>query len=252
VESGIKIGKFLSESRGLLPGGEPFKAWVERECGCSISSAYNYISAFENFGECPNLDCIELSAMYELTKNKSAKKAALEMAKRGKIVTLKIAKELVSKNKAKSNGKPVEVTVSIPQAGKESARATEPENGKQTRSQTVAAPAADSETEETETPRNGSPTEGDSQPTDTCPVCAGKKWVEGKFGWECKKCSHIHSEPAGDPDEQRIKDQRSKTVKTAEALLREFDDLNVICPNKNHTEAIRLTKAGLKLAKEWK
>jgi rubredoxin len=153
-----------------------------------------------------------------------------------------------------SNGKPVEVavTVSNGKAGKESARATEPENGKQTRSQTVAAPAADSETEETETPRNGSPTEGGSQPTDTCPVCAGKKWQQGKFGWECKKCSHIHSECVGDPDEQRIKDQRSKTVKTAEALLREFDDLNVICPNKNHTESIRLTKAALELAKEWK
>jgi hypothetical protein len=101
-----------------------------------------------------------------------ARKEAMRLAEKGTTITHEIAKNLVKKHKDKElNGKAVEVVVSV----SESARATEPENGKQTRSQTVAAPAADSEetvdmgfpiseTEpETETPRNGSPKEGDSK-----------------------------------------------------------------------------------------
>jgi hypothetical protein len=51
---------------------------------------------------------------------------------------------------------------------------------------------------------------------------------------------------------QRIKDQRSLAVKTCEALQRAIDDLNVIFPHKNNSEAVRLAKLVLELVKGWK
>lgn len=86
-----------------------------------------------------------------------------------------------------------------------------------------------------------------------CPNCAGSKWKEGEDGVLCAKCRHPHGEPAGDVDEERSKTQRQKTVKTAEALLRAFDDLHLLAPNNGqHKKAIDDTKRLLKTAKEWK
>ena len=86
-----------------------------------------------------------------------------------------------------------------------------------------------------------------------CPNCAGSKWKEGEDGVLCAKCRHPHGEPAGDVDEERSKTQRQKTVKTAEALLRAFDDLHLLAPNNGqHKKAIDDTKQLLKTAKEWK
>ena len=85
-----------------------------------------------------------------------------------------------------------------------------------------------------------------------CPNCAGDKWKQDEDGAHCAKCYHPHGEPAGDVDAERIATQRAKTVKTAEALLRAFDDLNLLLPHDAYNDAIKDTKSALRIAKGWK
>lgn len=85
-----------------------------------------------------------------------------------------------------------------------------------------------------------------------CPACAGTKWIETDDGIACEKCRHPYGEPAGDTDEERLKTQRQKTVKTIEALMRAFDDLQTMSAKPEHDEAVRSCKTLLKLAKGWK
>lgn len=92
---------------------------------------------------------------------------------------------------------------------------------------------------------NGKPDHG------KCPNCGGSKWTDDN-GLACAKCHHPHGEPVGDVDEDRVSIQRSKTVKTVEALMRAFDDLNFLSSKPRvHGEAIRLCKAALVIAREW-
>lgn len=95
----------------------------------------------------------------------------------------------------------------------------------------------------------------DPEPADfgTCPNCAGTKWDTDDDGnVDCAKCSHPWGEAAGDADDDRVKTQRQKTVKTAEALMRAFDDLQVMKARAEHDEAIQGCKRLLALAKGWK
>jgi len=85
-----------------------------------------------------------------------------------------------------------------------------------------------------------------------CPNCAGTKWTEDEDGAFCRKCNHPWGEPTGGVDEQRIADQRSKTIKTAEALLRAFDDLNMLLPKPEHGDAEKTCKRLVKVARAWK
>jgi len=105
-------------------------------------------------------------------------------------------------------------------------------------------------------PRQGAQTQheaGDTQEDlGACPNCRKTDWEEDEDGWSCAKCHHPHGEPAGDVDKDRVATQRQKTVKTAEALLRAFDDLNEMLPKAEHAEAIQLCKSALRLAKGWK
>lgn len=87
-----------------------------------------------------------------------------------------------------------------------------------------------------------------------CPNCAGKRWKKQEDGATvCKKCGHSHGEPVGERDLDRIGDQRAVTVKTVEAAIRAFDDLNMLQAKPDeHTEAIASCKFLLKTAKGWK
>ncbi len=86
----------------------------------------------------------------------------------------------------------------------------------------------------------------------TCPNCGGKKWTEDEFGATCAKCNQPHGEPVGDQDEGRIGTERAKTVKTVEALMRAFDDLNRMLARPEHVEAMASCKFLLKTARAWK
>lgn len=85
-----------------------------------------------------------------------------------------------------------------------------------------------------------------------CPNCAGTKWdTDDEGNVDCAKCHHPYGEPAGDVDEDRIKTQRSKTIKTVEALMRAFDDLQVMKARPEHDEAIKVCKSLLTIIKRW-
>ena len=99
--------------------------------------------------------------------------------------------------------------------------------------------------------------EGGSNPPATadygkCPNCAGTKWTADEFGATCAKCHQPHGEPSGGADEDRVDIQRSKTIKTCEALMRAFDDLNMLLAKPDHPDAIAQCKFLLTIAREWK
>jgi uncharacterized ParB-like nuclease family protein len=99
------------------------------------------------------------------------------------------------------------------------------------------------------------PVNEDAEPTQDygkCPNCAGFKWIDDEDGVFCAKCRHPYGEPTGGVDEDRISTQRSKTIKTVEALMRAFDDLNLLLAKPEHKEAIATCKVLLKTAKGWK
>ena len=96
--SGLAMGQILSEAHELFKE-KSFREWVPVECGCCVRSAYRYISAYAEFGQCDNLSHIELSAMYALTNNEKAKKKALKLADKGVKVTHAMAQQLVKESK---------------------------------------------------------------------------------------------------------------------------------------------------------
>jgi hypothetical protein len=102
------------------------------------------------------------------------------------------------------------------------------------------------------------PRSGKDKPRDLgkCPNCAGTKWNEGEFGeLTCSKCNHPHGEPVGDRDApgSTADVQRAKLVKTVEALMRAFDDMNLIIPRFNdHKEVIASCKVLLTKARAWR
>lgn len=59
------------------------------------------------------------------------------------------------------------------------------------------------------------------------------------------------SEP-DEPDTGKVATQRSKTVKTVEALMRAFDDLNGMVPKQYHKATIESCKRLLQTARDWK
>lgn len=103
-------------------------------------------------------------------------------------------------------------------------------------------------------PASPGPATGEAADVDygTCPNCQGKKWDADEFGVSCSKCHHPHGEPVGNADEDKLGTQRAKTVKTVEALMRAFDDLNRMVAKSGHKEAIESCKHLLGIAKGWK
>lgn len=248
VESGIEMGRLLAGARELCGSGKAFGEWVQRECGHSLRSAYNYIAAYENFGSCANFAQLELSAMYALTKNEQAKKRALKLADKGIKVTHDIAKQLVADANEKveeSDDEPVEeVAEEADEAESDVAVESEPDSD-----EIIDVEAAANPSSQSPPPREPS---AESVDYGVCPNCKGKKWTVDEFGVNCAKCNHPHGEPLGDVDEQRIREQRSKTIKTVEAAMRAFDDLQEMRPNSVHGDSIALCKQLLGMAKGWK
>jgi len=85
-----------------------------------------------------------------------------------------------------------------------------------------------------------------------CPNCRANKWTDEGDGLACDSCHHPYGVEAGDVDDDQIKTQKSKTVKTVEALQRAFDDLNAMLARVEHDEAMRMCKELLGIAKGWK
>lgn len=229
----IKYGEILHGAQQVLADHSDgvFSAWLE-SVGVTRSSAYNAIAAYVGFGSCPNLDNLEVSAMYALASNEKAKKKALKLADKGIKVTHAMAKRLIAESAPKPDPEPEEEPDDAPESPE---TAHEPDTGFE--------PLEDEEDaqDDAETPDYGK-----------CPNCGRTDWEEDDEGVSCAKCHHPHGEPAGDVDASEIATQRRKTIKTAEALMRAFDDLHHLCPKANHESIIDKCKVLLKLAKGWK
>lgn len=240
VEVVLEIGRMLCESQKILGNEKSFKSFVENECKFSIRSAYNYMAAHRNFGKCASGARIDVGAMNELAKSDAAVKKAIKIAESGKTVTQSKAKELVAECKPDSPKTAPKPTPSQPDSA--------PLEGKDDSTEAQA-------TDEAQETDNRPPRNGRDKPVDrgACPNCRGTKWTEDEDGWACSRCHHPWGvETGGDVDEQRIKDQRSKTVKTGEALMRAFDDLQGMIPNSKHKATIDSCKALIQTAKDWR
>ena len=222
AQSGLDMGRMLSEARELC-GSKGFPSWVAAECGYSVATAYNYISAHDQFGAIPTVGMIELSAMYALTKSEPAKKKALGLAAKGIAVTQAMAKKFVKALKA-------------PKAPKSPPK-----------------PSGDDSTDSTDEVIEVAVTDVEAPGTGICPCCGKDKWEnEDGDGFACVSCRHPWGEPVGDRDEKLFRTQRSKLVKTAEAGQRAVDDLNRISPGEDYKEAVQLTRRLVEIGKGWK
>lgn len=235
TKSGMEIGKILSEAKEMLDDDTCFAEWVQSEFGISKSSAYNAITAHKNFGDFPSSWKIEDSAMAVLAPNLEATRTAKKMAAAGKFVTKKIALQLVGK-KAPATPR---IAAQPIEEGEFTVVTTATEAPQEDSPQAPAPPAP--------------PKKGKAPPIDRgkCPNCRNDKWTEGDDGWACSKCHHPHGVETGGPDENQVSRRRGLTIKTVEAAMREFDDLQALSFNSRHGEAIRMCKALLTIAKEW-
>lgn len=244
VESALAIGKELIHALAKLPEGSRV-SWLERECGVSKSAAYNYMAIYKAFGEFPHCGNYEVSAMVTLAANSTATKTSKKMASQGILITNKVAKKLLD---AKPKAPRIEAAPVIEDAEFEVVRH---DSGPSESTE------ADSPKDEPTAPPNPVPPKPPVAEKDygTCPNCAGTKWTTDDDGTACSRCHHPHGEPVGDKDDddaERAKIQRAKTVKTVEALMRAFDDLQLLIPlSRVHDEALAGCKVLLKLAKGW-
>lgn len=233
----VELGEACHNANELLAGKGregKFKPWVEIILGISKSSAYDAMNVYERAQEFPCIATYPHTVAVLLSKPDvpdSAIKAFQKQVDKGHKPTIAGAKQAVDGKKC-----PEFRTL-------------------------VAEPVAETVVAETETANSEEQPESEStdntavQPNPDlgkCPVCAGTKWKETEKGIVCAKCGHAHGEAVGDVDDQRVSDQRSKTVKTVEALMRAFDDLNLMLPKPQHGAAIERCKSLLTWARDWK
>lgn len=214
IQHAVAAGELLLKVKSLVPHGE-FKKWVEQFCDFSYDVANGYMSL-------------------------QRKLASLSKMERAPL--LNTASSITSLQKLL---KPKENSKSSPRSS--------PTSGFSTSAETAEKPAADEPESEPEI-KAETEQEPEAEPEpDKCPNCCGTKWKEDEDGKFCAKCNHPYGEPAGDVDDKRIGDMRSKTIKTVEAAIRAFDDLHTLKPKSaEHKEAVAGCKVLLKLARAWK
>lgn len=103
INAGMTVGKHVAEAHSLLAGNGrdgKFTEWVNKVCGFSRRSAYNYMLAFQRFDGCEGIDFISQDALYALSGPDTppqAVKEAMKLAGKGQRVDVKAAKNLLLK-----------------------------------------------------------------------------------------------------------------------------------------------------------
>jgi hypothetical protein len=237
VDRAILTGELLGKWKELLPHGK-FEKFVDTHFEGSSRTARAYMLAAQRLSELSNR---QRTAILEQESSISGLLDALKPKRQG-------VDDPIS-DKGKPGGAGTPSTTTPPRSGPASGEAADSSNdsGKDVRTS-----GTKPQDHDPRPPRNGKAGPGVSQDYGKCPNCASTKWTEDEFGVSCAKCHHPHGEPTGGADEDRIGDQRSKTVKTADALMRAFDDLNTLLAKAEHTEAIASCKFLLKTARNWK
>ena len=103
ADAGMEIGKAVATAHSILAkDGKDgrFSEWVEAECGFSRATAYNYMNAWQRFGNCPTVGQFDSVALYDLASPNTpepAVKEAIKLADKGVKITRVKAKELLDK-----------------------------------------------------------------------------------------------------------------------------------------------------------
>jgi hypothetical protein len=263
-EAGKGVGEIICSAHEELAGkgrDGKFKSWVEAQ-GLSIQHAYDLMYVFERSKKYPVIMSFPPTVAYLLSAPSVSDAAIKEFEKqtdKGVKPTVASAKETIERFKISEKGKPGGVAASSD---------TRPAS-----SDPVTGEAADSSGEDERTETQGNEAQGtdprpprsgkDKPGTGKCPNCAGTKWDEDWAEddalkgtvFSCAKCHHPWGEPVDRQPEEKdhVGTMRSKTVKTLEAAMRAFDDLNRLCPKAGtHKQSIELCKTLLKSAQSWK
>lgn len=223
VERAVLAGGLLSRWKELLPHGR-FESFVETHFEGSVRTAQKYMQATKRLSAMPKAHAAAL------LKSDASIAGLLGSVKKPK------------SNTSRKGAAPAGVTddqepdfSTGEEASTEAPGKTPQENGHRP-------------------PRNGTdkPVQ-EAVDYGKCPACASTKWTEDEFGVSCAKCNQPWGEPAGEVDEDQVKNLRTLIRKHLEAATRGFDDLQDIAPSKigQHGEAIRLCKAAMQLEKTW-
>jgi hypothetical protein len=110
--SGMEAGKIIDGAHELFAkaGCEgKFSEWVESELKVSRQTAYNYMWAWQRFGNCKTIYNLDAGAMYKLaapTVPAAAAKEAIKLSEKGQRIDSAKAKELLEKFKELVKPKP--------------------------------------------------------------------------------------------------------------------------------------------------
>ena len=253
VEEVLKFGRICLEAQAILAkyGTGSFGKWIEAQ-GVSRKTGYRSIDSLDAFGVCDNLSQMEVSAMYALAKNEAAKKKALKLAAKGIKISHSVAQQLIEDCQPKLE------TIEHDDSGEDGRTDSDGTErypdfvgiakgygcGAESAGEDIGAENDEWDDVDESIPAQKPP----AKVGEKCPNCLGTKWRDGA----CVKCSQPEGEPAGEVDEDRIGIQRSKTRKTIEALMRAFDDLQMLSPNTLHKGAIDQCKGLMEDLEVWK
>jgi hypothetical protein len=236
VERALLTGELLQQWKALLPHGK-FESFVETHFEGSLRTAQTYMQAAKRLNE------LSKAQRTALLKDELSIVDLLEFPKNGAVVVS-----------------------GSPPAGTRGGAVKHPAQSQDARPDSISAkgkPGGEQRPSSTPTPVSPGPASGEAADSSNdsggnvrtlgkCPNCAGTRWTQDEFGATCAKCHHPHGEARGDADEDRVDTQRSKTVKTVEALMRAFDDLNMLLAKPDHPDAIAQCKFLLTIARAWK
>lgn len=225
IERGVLVGELLAKWKELLPHGR-FETFVDTHFEGSTRTAQLYMQAAKRLTECSKAQRIALLDG--------------EVTVKGLIGSIRSTPVAAGREARKPAGTPA-----TPKGGSNPPATAV--SGKDDRTDSPGTTP-----QEPSTGQSGSDTDN---PVDLgiCPNCGGKKWTQDEFGASCAKCNHPHGEPVGDQDEQRVGVERSKAIKTVEALMRSVCDLGRLLPKpKEQAHLIAQCKLILTELRAWK